>query len=849
MSQPATRAVQITAALLPFVVLTPVHAAADSIRHFDIETQALATALGEFARQSDRQILFSTEVVDAKRTDSLKGDLEPEAALRELLKGTGLTYRVTADNTILVDHPRAGKAAQPASSGFRLRLSSASEAPTPLPERERIRVRVAQNAQAGNSSPSREGAENKTELEEVIVTAQKRAERSIDVPMSVTAISGEKLAAAGTTNILDLSRTVPGLSVTETGPGRQVVAIRGISTVRGSSSLTGVYLDEMPLSGAQNGFVATYADLRVIDLDRVEVLKGPQGTLFGEGAAGGVIRFITMDPDLQRTGGDVSAQFSDTADGGFSQKVTGVVNVPLEQDVFGIRVAGVYEDASGWIDQPSIGRKDINDSVLKDVRLKALYAPNQKLEVKGLVELHRNEGGASNIVNQLSYDDSLFVQAIFPDGRTDYFDDYDLYNLTVTYDFGFAELLSSTSHNKASSRQSLTQFVDGEPVPYLEILLTEFLLDSSITSQELRLTSAGEGPFNWTVGTSYKDAELDWSYGHGFDTSFLGGAVQSRSAYRGAATNELTDWAGFADASWQLTRRFSLGAGLRYFHGDQEQIATVPSAFTVAAASSKVTWRAYGKFAARENMNVYFNIGSGFRAGGFNNPSEVPRGASQTYGPENSLFYELGAKTVLWGGRVRFDTAVYAGKWNDMQIDIATTSPVDGGYLQYTTNGQDAEIKGVEAELSWAATERLTLTFAGDVTDTEITWVDPANDAPTFHVGDKLSQVPDYKFSTSAEYRFQWSPAVPGSVRVSFDRTGKSYDTARSGFPLILEQVDVAQPVEFLSLRVGGDWSGWRWALYGNNLTDERKPLNAHLTGSKAQARPRTVGVIVSKSF
>lgn len=723
-----------------------------------------------------------------------------------------------------------------------LRLAAAQVKEAEFENGERTSVRK----EVQNDKPQR------SVLEEIFVTAQKREERTIDIPMSITAISGEDLAKGAISSMLDLSRAVPSLAISESGPGRQNISIRGFGSARGSSSLIGVYLDEMPVSGAQNGFYASYSDLRVIDLNRVEVLKGPQGTLFGEGSAGGVIRFITNDPDLGRLGGDISTEFSNTADGGLSEKVTGTANVPLAEDMFGIRVAAVYENTSGWIDQPSIGRTDINDGEVVHVRGKALYTPTPELQIKGLVEIHRSEGGGSNIVNQKPLEDSNFLQAFDRSAPTDYVDDYEAYNLAATYDFGFAELLSSTSYVAGDSRQSFTQLVDGEPVPWTEILLREFILDSAITSQELRLTSATEGPFVWTFGATYKDTEVTWDTGYGVDAVIFGGAAVFAGAGTGgfASKNKSEGWAGFGDLSYRLTDRLDLGGGLRYFREDREIITPT---FSASTNPDKLTWRVYGKFEAWKDVNLYFNVGTGFRSGGLNDPLVVPRGGQATYSEEDSTFYELGTKMSLFNGRLRFDAALYYGEWENMQDDIVLFSAVDGEFLQFTGNGQDAEMKGVEWEISWLATDRLMLTLAGNVIDSEITWVDPANLNPTYFLGDPINSTPDYSLSAGAEYSFQWSAAVQGFALVNFTRQGEATDTARN-FVLAREgERQIVHPeLNFLSASIGAEWSGWKASLFGRNLLDERDPVSPGafgILGVWPQARPRTVGVTISKTF
>jgi len=626
--------------------------------------------------------------------------------------------------------------------------------------------------------------------------------------------------------------------------------VRGIHSQRGTSSLTGIYLDEMPISGVQDNQVPHYADLRTIDLERVEVLKGPQGTLFGEGAAGGVVRFITKDPDLSRFGGEFSTDLSNTADGGTSEKVTGVANLPLAQDLFGIRIAGTFEDNSGWIDQPTIGREDINDSEVKHIRAKALLTPLPGLKVKALVEVHRDKGGGSNMVNQTPVKDGNFRQAIDLFYPPDYTNDYDLYNLTASYDLGFAELLSSTSYASFDSFLPYTQLIDAQPVPWLEILVPA-QRDSTIFSQEVRLTSATSGPFNWTAGAAYKDSKID-ALNQYIDYSFFGGAITGDHAFLGDKSFHSSEsWATFADGSYEFLDKFEIGGGLRYFR-DKRYTADRPGygAPLVDADTrtfDKLTYRVFGKYSPSENFNLYASLATGFRSGGINAPSDVARGADPTVGEENTTSFEVGMKAALLEGRVRLDTALFDMKYEDMQELFVTLSPVDNAVLVYAINANDAEVKGVEWDLGWVATDRLTLSLAGTVIDSEVTKI-KAGARSTYKVGDPLNFVPDYSLSATGDYRFNWSESVPGSLQVNFDRQGKSYNSRRNYAQLLVQQYSVPEK-DFLNVSVGAEWSGWQFTLYGRNLLDDRDLLTATDTHTSSQARPRTLGVSFSKAF
>lgn len=699
-------------------------------------------------------------------------------------------------------------------------------------------------------------------LEEVIVTAQKRQQIVQDIPMSVTALSGDALTERHIDNVLELSRMVPSLAVTEGSPGQQIVTIRGMGGIRGSSSLTGLYLDEVPVSGAgQLG--GTYPDLRAIDLERVEVLKGPQGTLFGESSVGGAVRYITRDPDLENFGGSISMQMSQTDDGGLNEEITGVLNLPIVPGLFGARLAALYENNSGWIDQPSVGREDINDNKLTHVRLKALFTPTPELAIEGLVLLHRNDVGATNIVNQAPFEEGNFVQATDFDpldplgpgnrnGPTSQQNDYDIYGLTVTYDFGFAELLSSTSYSETRNVNNATQLVGQLPVPILEIYSQESVWNIPVFTEEVRLSSAGDGPLNWTLGASYRDLENRLPpNGIGGDAIVNEGLLAGLKligllADQGSrATSE--SWSGFGFVSYELTEQLELGGGARYFE-DTRTAESDP--FTSASAASAEfnasTYRAYVKFTPSREVNIYLNVADGFRSGGLNNPGFVALGAPATFGVENSLSYELGLKFDSPESRFRLNAAVFYTEYDDLQDDISTV--IGPNIVQYTSNGQAAEVRGIEFEANWSPTDNLHLSFNGSLIDTEITWIDPLTVSATYEVGDPINLVPDYNFSFAADYDFHWAASVPGALRMSYTAQGVTHFTERSNI-LIIDKQTTSPEIGFLYAGLEADFSGWNVSVFGTNLLNERDPINPAPTGWTAQARPRSVGLTLSKAF
>jgi iron complex outermembrane recepter protein len=823
---------------------------AREMRQFDIKPQPLTSALLEFSKQADRQVVGATETLRDVRTPGVSGELSVGDALGKLLQGTGLQYEMVGEHSVRIvgSADRAAHAVPVAEDTSQARLARMD-----VSNVGGISGEGDNGAQGEQNSIS---AETEERLDEIVVTAQKRAQRLKDVPISITAKSGDELEAARISNVLDLSFAVPSLAVAETGPGRQIISIRGIGSERGSSSLTGVYLDEMPVSGAQDGGIQSYLDLRTLDLERVEVLKGPQGTLFGEGAVGGVVRYITKEPVLDNFGGRLAPAIYRTSDGDWSEEFVGIVNLPLVRDVFGLRVAGTYEDKSGWIDQPLRGRADINDSELYNVRVKALWLPTQKLKVAGMINVHRNDGGGSNVVNQEPHDDSIFLQALGWNGQTfdrltptDYTDEYELYNLTATYDLGFAELLSSTSHAALTSVQSLTQLLGGLPTPSFEVLLRHYEQDAAISSQDLRLISTGTGPLDWTIGAAYKDAKMIKAFGEaGADGIFAPPAPGDEPA-RGilansAAHGDSQSWAAYADASYKLTHRLMIGGGLRYFYDQRESFDELNAAATFLSAEfDAVTFRAYASYFLSDDVHLYVNVADGFRSGGFNAPGFISLGAPATYDPEAVISYEAGIKTAFLNGRLSFDTAVFYSEYEDMQDDTFDTS--SGTFIQFTTNGQAAEVAGVEWALSWRASDHLSLGLSGDITESEITKVTSGS---SYAVGDPINFTPDHKVAATATYDFNWGAATPGFLRVDFSRQGKSFYALRTAAPGLPLQ-SVAPQVDFLNASLGAEHADWELAIFGKNLTDERGIIRPGATGLTAQARPRTIGISVGRKF
>lgn len=692
---------------------------------------------------------------------------------------------------------------------------------------------------------------------DIVVTAQRRAQRLIDVPISITAISGEELESARINNAQDLSFAVPSMSVNEIGGGRQIISIRGLGSERGTSSLTGVYLDEVPLSGLQDGFIATYIDVRPLDLERAEVLKGPQGTLFGEGSVGGTVRFVTRDPSFTSVSGRIDAEAFATQGGDLSGTATGILNLPLASNA-GVRIVGRYENNGGWIDRLAsrtgpVVENNYNDSRMFQVRAKALWNVTDRLSLRALFVVHRNDGDGSNIVNLEPRSESNFVNAVFPLAPTDFHDKYEIANLSATYDLGFAQLMGSSSYINMRSVASLAQIRAIIPNPnpgFQEVLIPEYSLAQEIYSQEARLTSRAGGPFNWTIGVFYKDAHLSSGYVTGYNFSRFG-TVLVTGGQPISQVNPVSDssaWAVYGDASYRLTDRLEIGGGVRQFWENRDSFnagAVNPAATRLSGQFKATTYRAYLRYALSEGLRLYASTSTGFRSGGFNTSTVIALGAPTTFSPEHVTAYEAGIKARLLNGALQFEAAAFYSSYDDIQLQTQIRPP-NGVPFQYTANPGQAWIKGVEASLRWNVGQGWTLGVSGDITRTRITQVDPNVPNNPVFVGDPIDFVPRGSFSADVTYNFNWGSGLPGYARVDYNLQGHIYRSFRS---LDAPQTQFVTPtLHFLNARLGLTSGAWEFSIFGRNLLDEAGALRPDV-GITPQARPRTFGMSVGRSF
>ncbi|MDC0003308.1 TonB-dependent receptor [Porticoccaceae bacterium] len=774
-----------------------------------VEAQNIEQALRSLANASGKRLLFPYDQVGALKSVTISGRYTLEDALKIILKDTSLSGRLTSDGVILIT-PDQKKSDRGSEMNSKKRILAST-------------IAFFMGAGGVSGVVGAEDVDSKEMswlLEEVIVTAQKREQKLIDVPMSVAALTGEDLENQGVVDLQSLSLAVPGLFVAESGSFQRRISIRGIGNTNGSSSLVGLYLDEAPVASLP----ASQIDLRVYDLERIEVLKGPQGTLYGEGSVGGTIRYITQDPQLDAFGGAINIDGSTTERGDTSHTIKGVVNTPIT-DTLGLRLVGQYINSGGWIDQPALGKKDINDYELFNVRGKLLWQPTDDLEIKATAIVHRNDAGADNVGED---EEGNYHQAFDDPSTPEVTDDYDLFNLLVNYELGGLSLMSSTSY--LDSDKQITNWGGQCCGPIDALFSTLFASDKSsaeVLTQEFRVSSSDAGAWHWSAGLFYKDATTSPFDAKDvrFGTFLIPGFWQE---------NSFKSWAIFGETSYELTDKWELGVGLRYFEDDREFQGGRTESVQKETFDS-VNPKFYLSYQTTEDVHLYANASKGFRSGGFNSLGVEP------YDPENVWSYELGSKLSAMDGRLNTELAFFYSTYEDYQI----LAVPPGMVLASTFNAGEAELKGLDLSFKFLAAESFELGLTANYTDTEFTKIN-GTFAP-YAKGDPLDLASEYGVSVWSHYTFDWPSNTPGFLRIDYSQRGESHYRNRTNGPGYHGTSDV---IKMLNARLGWEADAWSAELYALNLLDENGFISPfHIELLSPRPRPRTIGLNIGYRF
>lgn len=774
----------------------------------------LEDALIQWGRASNITVMINTSTVDHQVAPKVRGKMTARAALGLLLNNSGLSFSNDGRRVQVI----------PSGSTFQ---SSWTE-----PDDDNAMLYASSDIEA-HSSDSDSGQDN-SKLSEVIVTAEKREERLIDVPITIDVVNSEELQQRAITNIDDLTLVVPGIFSTSTGWQRRV-DLQGVVNTTGIWPTIGIYLDEADVTTS----IPDVMSINTYDLERVEVLKGPQGTLYGEGSEGGTIRFITKSPDLTKLSltTDVTALF--TQDGAPGQRINAAVNTPVIADVLGFRIAGTFDHEGGWIDQPAANRENINSQNLTDVRVKGLWKPNSQLTITAMAEVHRNDMSTDEGEDPNGNYTQTFGLTTTPAVK-DYFD---IYNASITYDFSSFHLLNTTSYVNQDTRATDFGYllVLGPPdqgAPY-EVYQNPYEQLNKAFSDELRFSSVGGTPWQWSVGGSFRRISLAVNQAYLFaeEPAPLEPASLVGTAYFPNATDAVSrSSAAFGDTSYKITDRLTFGAGARYFHDDQSYSAAsgyAPATFQTGTFHS-IDPRAYIQLKLTADANIYASGSKGFRSGGFNSLDQP------TYKPESIWTYQLGTKFATLSSRLRVDADIFYSDYTNFQnTAFSITNPVND-----VLNVGIVHIKGTDLTIDYSPTKPWTFSLRADYIQAAFAGSEPGYSTGII-VGQGLGN-PKYVFTLGVQRDFTIAGKM-GFAHLDYNQQGPESITS-PGNAWADQQTNIITMLNFNSGVYLSD--SFRVSLFIQNLLNDRGQVgNVDLGNYGPRPRPRTLGIGFSSDF
>ncbi len=818
-----------SAAAALFALPMPAMAQAATYR-FEIPAQNLADALARFGRATKRQIVFDGREARHARSSALNGSYSAEGGLRQLLQGSGFTMRIGRAGVLIVEAPRGMRPAA---------------------------VETGPSESAARAATGRTPADD--ESAEIIVTAQKREERLIDTPQSVSVLSGDSLAKNGKTQFRDFADTIPGLSFQSSGAGQNQVSLRGVNTNSDGGSTVGVYVDDVPYgsSSAYSKAFALALDVGLFDIDQVEILRGPQGTLYGASTMGGLIKYTTKKPDTHAAAIDVQAGLSATRHGDINYNGAAAINLPIVTDKLAVRASGFYSRDGGYIDNLPLGDENVNRSRVYGARLDVLATPSDALSIR-LTGFFQNISRAG--IGNADYDfdrrpvtGSLDQRRLVPEPFEQRFR---LVSGTIDYDLGPAKLTSISSFQAARTHYVLDgsgRFAGllqsfGFPIGAVGVPVD---VTTDKFTQEVRLASTGSNDLDWLVGGFYtheksasrqRFSPFDLT-GQPFPNIFLDGLVPT--VYE--------EIAAFGDLTYHFTPKFDVSGGIRYARNNQraEQIG---SGFFVGSQPKRsshegvFTYLANARYHFSDRATAYVRYATGYRPGGpnliANDPTTGQPFGDPTFGADRLKSYEIGLKATTSDGKFAIDIAGYHIRWNGMQINAARN-----GIGVITNAESDADIYG--SELTLIARPARGVSFTGAFAYQNAKLAEDDVDLGGSK-GDPLPNVPKFTASVAADYVMRDSmlqPSVGATVRFTSNRVA-SFDASTS-----LTQYRLPDYVA-VDLRAGFRLDAIDVQLYLRNLFDVRGQMLAPTFSSPfagpnyiAIIQPRTIGLSATARF
>lgn len=719
------------------------------------------------------------------------------------------------------------------------------------------------------------------QVEDVIVTATRRAERLQDVPVSITSLSQEELTQRGIVNYDGLATATPGVVLNRASANFNNFTARGIATNGYGANLqstVAIYLDELPISSNGN---STILDPTLYDVERIEFLRGPQGTLFGSGSLAGALRILTHDPDPSGFGASALVDLGVMAEGGLRQRYNAMVNVPLIEDQLALRVVGFSRNEEGWVDNIGTGIEDANTLVQYGGRAILQWKPTDRFSARLMYSREISNPHDSSLTNP-----KLGEYVRLTDRPDRFQSDMTNYNATLEYQFDGARLTSSSTYSDYTG----LFYVDlaGSYAQAFPFALDADAWDSTFV-QELRLVSDPGGRFDWSVGGFYFRKRRDVDYNYRSNPEFLaarGLTGLPDEYYQRFGSHFIShEVAAFGQLTYRFTDDLWVTGGLRYGKTDAQgfteaggygsnyltlaywgftntpitMTAPYAEAAGVKAKEDGPSYRLSLSWRPTPAITTYGAISTGFRppiinaqAGAVSqidpNDIVIPTGATS----DNLINYEVGVKGRWFGGKVYADAALYLIDWNDIQVQANRVSDS----IQFATNIGGATSKGLEVSVVTLPADGWTVALTGSWNKAEVDDLTVQEAAISGAVLGARLAGPQASGSLRVNYEWQPRAGVTGNASVAVSHVG-SFPNAfpnTPGRPLApLPTYDDTDSYTVVNANAAFAFTQFTVGVYVENLFDDRSINYVHpeafIDGRYGRQRPRTVGVRVGYEF
>ena len=612
-------------------------------------------------------------------------------------------------------------------------------------------------------------------LEEVIVTAQKRSQSVQDIPLAITALSSDMLDERGITDMASLVSSVPGMHFGQAGANTRIT-IRGIGTEQ--TTVTGdpgvaFHVDGVYQSRSSAGNALFY------DLQRVEVLRGPQGTLYGRNATGGSVNLISKAPE-EELGGSVEALIGDYN----QQRLRGVFNMPLLDDKLLMRVSGQWENRDGYYENGTPGADDIQDVDGLDLRAQLAYSGDEIFDARLIYNYATSKGAGFGRKGLGDYplDSNLLADSFYQDATPNPSDPWKVYyndiadrdnkreGLTLLMDW---QLESIAIKSITAWQDNSVDYIRDFDYSDVDIMNENSLQDSTQYSQEFQISSTGTGPLQWIGGLYWLSEESDVDYwlndeGQGLSTFFptVDVGLENPAFFGNASTTNVDAFGAFGQITYDLTDKLKLTGGLRYSEDEKETEVTkrktffspITTEFEKEGNWDDVTWKLGLDWFFADDSMLYASVSTGFKSGGF---LQQPR--AEPYEPEEITAWEIGSKNRFFEDRLQANISAFYYDYTDMQLTTIKE------LQRVTTNAGESEIKGIEIEMIGRPTSALDLGATFAYTNAEFTeYFDTDPEDPSAGIqdlsGNRLPRTPEYTLNLNAAYTWDFDP---GSLTAS----------------------------------------------------------------------------------